>query len=351
MSVNAPTPHKVTIAAAATADRDIVVAPRPAGPADGLEDRWLLLAAGAISGGIVAGMYVGSGLLMTVAAVAAVDRRPCRSAAWAAGRGIAGAVEASAGDPGTGINMLLVGAILLGSVYRLPLSRNRLFVSPPPLLLLCAFVLYIFVQPLPDMAAGYAGARSHDTGFLFFHLLTGLGAVVAAGFVLRGRSPYPFFVALLISATFSAITGILTGGGGGSLRSFENILSTSDIGGRATGPFGNPNAYGEVPGLRGRVGGRLDREHGFRIEFGRDCSSRSRSWDMPYRCPCPRSHCRLACRPRCTCLRPEPEGRVLAAGVALLLVVVGYPLFVQNRLTTELRVRIVSSGRRAQPKR
>ena len=325
----------MTIAAAATADRDIVVAPRPAGRADGLEDRWLLLAAGAISGGIVAGMYVGSGLLMTVAAVAALIAGLVVPPLGLLVVAFLGPLRPPPVIPAPGFNMLLVGAILLGSVYRLPLSRNRLFVSPP-LLLLCAFVLYIFVQQLPDMAAGYAGARSHDTGFLFFQLLTGLGAVVAAGFVLRGRSPYPFFVALLISATFSAILGILTGGGGGSYAQLENILSTSDIGGRATGPFGNPNAYGQFLAYGvALAAGWIASTGSYRIRTGLLVAVAIMGYAISLSLSRGAIAALLAGLVALAFARSRRVGS-LAAGVALLLVVVGYPLFVQNRLTTEL---------------
>ncbi len=111
--------------------------------------------------------------------------------------------------PAPGFDAILVGALLLGCVYRLPTVQTRLRAGPA-LLFMSGFVLYVFVQQLPDMVSGYAGDSGHDVGYLFIQLMTGFGAVIAAALVLRGRSPYPVLVALVLSATAAAGLGILT---------------------------------------------------------------------------------------------------------------------------------------------
>ena len=143
--------------------------------------------------------------------------------------------------PAPGFNLVLISAILLGCVYRLPIERPRLRAAPA-LLLLAAFVLYAFVQQLPELLSGYADPRAHDVGYLFYQLLAGFGTIVAAGLVLRNRSPYPVLVALLLSAVFAVALAIVTADGGGSL---EGLVAKSDLASRSSGPFGNPNNFGQ----------------------------------------------------------------------------------------------------------
>ncbi len=145
--------------------------------------------------------------------------------------------------PAPGFNVALAGAALVGCLYRLPVDRTRIRVSPA-LVALGAFVIYAFLQQLPQLLSGYDTVEAHDIGYLFYQLGAGFGTVLVAGFVLRGRSPYPVFAALLLSATFAAaLAALTTDGAGGALR---NLIPPSDIGSRTTGPFGNPNNFGQL---------------------------------------------------------------------------------------------------------
>lgn len=303
------------------------------GRGDGIEDRWLMIAGLAISGGIVTGMSAGSAFVMAVASLAAFVAGVLFPPLGLVVLAFMGPLRPPLAVPAPGFNIMLVAAILLGCVYRLPVNRNRLIVSPP-LLLLFAFVLYVFVQQLPEMATGYAGTRAHDLGFLFFQLLTGLGTVVAAGFVMRDRSPYPFLVALLLSATFAAVLGILTNGEGPHAW-LENLMSPANIGGRVTGTFGNPNAYGQslAYGIVLAAGW---------MTFTRSLRLRAALLAaigiMVYAVSLSLSRGAIATLLAGLVVLAFARGRAIgfaAVGVALALVIVGYPLFVEFRLTTD----------------
>jgi O-antigen ligase/polysaccharide polymerase Wzy-like membrane protein len=143
--------------------------------------------------------------------------------------------------PAPGFNTLLVCALLLGCVYRLPIDRPRLRPGLAVLLLL-AFVAYVGVQQLPALAAGYADVDSRRVGYLFIQLATLAGVALAASFVLKGRPVAPFVVAGVIGAVIGAILAIavyiLPAG------SVTNLVDLTDPTARVVGPFGDPNYFG-----------------------------------------------------------------------------------------------------------
>jgi len=144
--------------------------------------------------------------------------------------------------PPPGFNFALVGAIVLGCVFRLPIDRPRLSLNLV-LVTFAAFVLYAGLQQLPQMLAGYPGDEDH-AGFLFFQLVSVLGAVVAAAYLLPGRSPYPVVVAALAGAMLAIAIAIATYVDVGlppivNLSEFSGLESV-----RASGPFQNPNYMG-----------------------------------------------------------------------------------------------------------
>ena len=325
----------MAVAAATAADHDHAsLVPRGVvGRAGRFEDRRLLTAGLVISGGIVAGMFLESGTLMVVAAVAAFGAAIIFPSLGLVVLAFMGPLKPPPAIPAPGFTEILVVAILLGCVYRLPFSRARLRLSAP-LLLLCAFVLYAFVQQLPDMATGYAGIRSHDVGYLFYQLLTGFGTIVAGGFVLRGRSPYPFLAALLISGTFAALLGIVTADSI-PIAKLANLMPTADVASRAAGPFGNPNSFGQLLAYASVLAAgwfactRSPRlRAGFVVVVG----------IMVYAMSLSLSRGAIAALLAGIVALAFTRSRALglaAVGGALVLVIVGYPLFVELRLTTE----------------
>ncbi len=145
--------------------------------------------------------------------------------------------------PAPGFQTYLVGAILLGCIYRLPIDRPRLTVSPI-LAIVVAYVLYVTVQQAPEMLSGYAGSDAHAVGFLFFQLLTGLGLVIAAGHLLRARSPNLVLGFAVAGAALTAVVAIANFDPAVVIRPLANLTAPSFDIGRATGTFSNPNYLG-----------------------------------------------------------------------------------------------------------
>ena len=292
-----------------------------------------MIAGLAISSGIVAGMFLESTTLMVLAAFAALLMGVLYPPLGLIVLALMGPLRPPLAVPAPGFNLLLVAAILMGCVYRLPISRTRLRASPP-LLLLSAFVLYAFIQQLPDMATGYAGSRSHDVGFLFFQLLTGLGTIVAAGFVLRGRSPYPFIAALMLSATLAAVLGIVTADGVPH-TGLANLMAPSDVASRATGPFGNPNSFGQLLAYASALAaGWFVSSHSLRLR----AALLAMVGVMAFAVSLSLSRGAIATLLAGLVALAFARSRALgfaAVVVSLVLVIVGYPLFVEWRLTTE----------------
>lgn len=145
--------------------------------------------------------------------------------------------------PAPGLNMLLVGCLLFGCVLRLPIDRPRLRLNPSGWLL-SAFVFYIFAQQLPDMLGGYTGDKGHQIGYYFLQVLTGFGTVIAAGYILRDRSPYPVLAMGLLGAAISAGTAVATFDNPAPGLPFGGLVAVADLSVRAAGPFSNPNYMG-----------------------------------------------------------------------------------------------------------
>ncbi len=166
-----------------------------------------LVAALPICAAILAGMTVGNGALTVGGAVAAFVAGLLWPPAGLAVLAVMVPLKSPAVIPAPGFNSVLVGAILLGCVYRLPIDRPSLRPSLP-LLLMLAFVFYIAVQQVPDALAGYTGPDSRRIGYLFIQLATLAGVALAAASVLRSGSPAPFIAAGLIGGLIAASLAI-----------------------------------------------------------------------------------------------------------------------------------------------
>ena len=184
------------------------------------------------------------------------------------------------------------------------------------------------------MVTGYAGDQAHEVGFLSFQLLTGLATVVAAGFVLRSRSPYPLLVALLASASFAAVLGILTAGGG-EYPQLENLLTPLEVGTRVTGPFGNPNAYSQMLAYASVLAvGWIASTRSLRVRAALLVAVGIMGFAMTLSL----SRGAIATLLFGLVAFGFARGRTFglgALGVALALVILGYPLFVEVRIATD----------------
>jgi hypothetical protein len=206
-------------------------------------DSLVLAAALALGGAMVAGMALDAGPVVTLAAYLAILAGVVSPGIGLATLVFMATLKSPAMVPAPGFNSILVAAILLGCIYRLPIDRPQMRIGLPFLFLL-GYVLYVAVQQLPEMASGYTGDEGHLVGYQFFQLLTGFGAVVAAALVLARRNPYPFVVAGLSSAVVAALLAAVTFDNPSAGAPFAGLVATVDAGTRAVGPFGNPNYFG-----------------------------------------------------------------------------------------------------------
>lgn len=145
--------------------------------------------------------------------------------------------------PAPGYPVMLVGGVLLGYVYRLPIERPRLSVGLPVVLIL-AFLAYVFVQQLPETVALYAGERGREFGSLFFKIVTAAGTAVATALVLRGRSPFPYLLCLVLSGVAASVVAILVFDRATVGYPLINLIPEMTVGERSTGTFADPNHYG-----------------------------------------------------------------------------------------------------------
>ena len=298
-----------------------------------LRDARTLGAGLAISGSIVVGMYLDSRILIMLGALAAIVAGIAAPAVGLVVVAFMGPLRPPPVIPAPGFNLVLVAAILVGCLYRLPVEQTRVRTSAP-LLLLLAYALYVFAQQLPLMLGGYAGEQAHDIGFLFFQLLTGIGAIIAAGFVLRSRSPNPVLTALLLSATFAAILAILTADGDSGSR-LANLRPPSDVASRATGPFGNPNSFGQFLAYACTLAaGWFVWTRSLRVRSGLMVAAGVMGYALSLSLSRGAIVALLSGLVVLAFTRSRRTGLV-AVGVALALGIVGYPLFVQLRLATE----------------
>lgn len=225
---------------------------RVALPAVGSDVR-ITIAGLLIGAGTIGGMLAGSSLMTTAAAGAALLAAVVSPPIGLVALSFLGPLRMPLVIPPPGLYTILVAAIILGAVMRLPRERllpassGRALRIGAPLVIAAGFLLYALLQQLPEMATGYASEAAHDIGFLFYQLATGFGAIIAAGMVIRGRSPYPYLTALLAAALFASLLAIVTADGIPFSR-LQNLIPLSDGDGRATGPFGNPNSFGQFLG-------------------------------------------------------------------------------------------------------
>ena len=94
------------------------------------------------------------------------------------------------------------------------------------------------------MLTGWSGAEGHLVGYLYVQLVTNFALAVGAAFVLRARSPYLYVGAALTGAVLSAGLALATFGSTSAGPFLDAFVDVSLAGGRAVGPFGNPNYFG-----------------------------------------------------------------------------------------------------------
>lgn len=206
-------------------------------------DAQVLLVAGLLTSTIVVGTSSGIAPVATVGSFVTIVTALISPAIGLAVLAFTATLQPPAGLPAPGFVTILVGATVLGCVYRLPIERPRPRANVA-LLLLGAFVLYVTVQQLPEMASGYAGKHAHDVGYLYFQVLTGFGLVIAAIWVLHARSAVPVVAMGLAGATAAALVAVVPYVAPGLAGLVANLAGPTDDATRASGTFSNPNFMG-----------------------------------------------------------------------------------------------------------
>lgn len=206
-------------------------------------DARVVIPALAIGGTIVAGMGWNVAPLTTLGALSAIVVAIAAPAVGLATIAFMGPLTPPLVVPPPGFNAILVGALVLGCVYRLPIDRPRISLTAPILLVL-AFVLYVGAQQAPEMLAGYAGNVGYLVYSLFRELLTGFGTILAAAYLLIRRSPFPVLVVGLVSASLSSFLAVATYANPVVGAPIAGLVAPRENIDRAFGSFGNPNYFG-----------------------------------------------------------------------------------------------------------
>lgn len=193
--------------------------------------------------GMMLGMTFGLGPIASVSAIAALLLAVLAPYAGLAVLAFMAPLVPPAIVPSPGFDTVLVGAILVGCIYRLPLDRPQIRISAPFVLVL-AFLGFVTVQQLPELAAGYTSAADHDVGFLYLQLVSAVGTILVAGHLLRDRSPYPIIAMAMASAGLVACIAVASNGQSVIAPPLSNLVAPSSDLGRATGSFSNPNYLG-----------------------------------------------------------------------------------------------------------
>ena len=189
-----------------------------------------------IGAGLLVGMAFGVGAITLTAFAVAVVAAIVNPAVGLVTLAFMAPLKSPLGLPQPGLDALLVVAILAGCLYRLPIERPKLSLGAP-LLFLLAFVLYAFVQQLPQMVSRYSGDEGTSSApcssitYMRRHRH-------GRGHRAPGTSTYPFLAALLVSASLAASLAILANGPSVGPPLANLLGQASDA--EAIGPFGNP---------------------------------------------------------------------------------------------------------------
>ena len=144
--------------------------------------------------------------------------------------------------PAPGLYVAIIGAIFLGTLFRLPIERPRLSWPPLDVSLVGAFLLYVAASLLAGPLDGPWSDRASAISSLFAVFMTGVLTYIAARSVLRGRSPYPVLAAMLVSAVLASAIALSQSSGAEGL--FGVLAVQGDVPNRVTGPFADPNYFG-----------------------------------------------------------------------------------------------------------
>jgi len=144
--------------------------------------------------------------------------------------------------PAPGFPFVLSAATVAGCIFRLPIDRRPVTVTPT-IVLLVAAVAYLLAH-LPVTLLTHHGEEARFVGSLMAKLTMSVLVVIGAGFVLRDRSPYPFVGALLLSAAAEALLAVVAFQNAPVTGPLAHFITPSDSDARPSASFGDPNEFG-----------------------------------------------------------------------------------------------------------
>ena len=106
-------------------------------------------------------------------------------------------------------------------------------------------MLFVTVQQLPAMMAGYTGS-AQGVGSVYLRYLTAALAAVAAGWVVSRRAPYPYLGGLLIGGVLVSLLSILMYAQPSLMGALGDLIAPSDQVARPAGAMSDPNYFGMV---------------------------------------------------------------------------------------------------------
>jgi O-antigen ligase len=144
--------------------------------------------------------------------------------------------------PYPGLMFVLIIAIIVGSLYRLPIDRPSLSL-PPAVAIIAAFMVFVGVQQLPSMLEGYTGS-GQNVGSMFLRYSTEALAVVASGWVMMRRPPFPYLAGLVLAGILAAGLALVMYLQPSLVGPLGDLVLRPDRMVRPAGAFTDPNYFG-----------------------------------------------------------------------------------------------------------
>jgi hypothetical protein len=143
--------------------------------------------------------------------------------------------------PTPGLHVVMLAAMLLGTILRMPIDRPRLRAPSPPVVAALLFLAYTTVQYVGGLV-DKTSPRELEISSLYSQVLTGLLGFAIATVVLRARSPIPILAAALAAAVLQSLLALSQWIGVDG--PFGGLIGEMIPGYRASGSFGDPNYMG-----------------------------------------------------------------------------------------------------------
>ena len=191
---------------------------------------------------VVASNAVGSTISEAIAAAVALVVALLSPAAGLTSLAFAAPLARPLVVPAPGLYVAMLAVMLFAYVIRLPITRPRLSLPAPEVIILGAFLVYITAQLVGGRIDGPSGLRTSEITSLFARLTEAVVTFGVAYIILRGRSPYPILAVTLLAAVLAATLAVAQIVGAEGV--FGELMDPTGSSGRASGAFADPNYFG-----------------------------------------------------------------------------------------------------------